>query len=288
VYVCVENKKQLCVRIKTSFLLATFQTRSQMATAIVAAKQSNGNNNNNNDDGDTKSYVVIDADRFGAANARPFRGLLEDPKAKNGKKTLHNTFFYIFTATHNNTKYYKAGNSFDPNTYGSKNRFCPFVEYEGLVQVLHYGRAIERFIGYYLPAGYKDSEWFTGCDAQIAAFINALKCNPLFQTEKPRKMVNVTMFPQAFTARYIDREATLAAYLTLFKIRAADKTTLYDLHEANIQGTVKTLTSPFVEKPPKKAAGTEAPATAAPAAPDVASATTSAETPAINGDANHK
>jgi len=211
-------------------------------------------------------YVVIDADHFGGPNHRPFNRILEAPRAKNGKKTRENTWLYIFTAEYNGTRFYKIGNTFDTKTYGSQKRFCPFIEYSGLVMVMHYGRALERLLGYYLMKNYKDSEWFANCDALIEAFIAALQANKHFQKETPLVMTNVGAFKYCFTARYEGRPAGLEEYLSLFMIRDKDKA-LYELHEKTIQNNVKKLLTKWQ---PKESAP------AAPAVIDVTSAAAAA------------
>jgi hypothetical protein len=115
-----------------------------------------------------------------------------------GSKTRENAFAYIFSAKCDGKTYWKVGNTGSADTYHSKNRFCPFVQYDGALQVLGHGTLVERLLGRYLRGQFKDSEWYFDAGEQIDAFVAALENNARFQKERPHAMKNVEAFNRAF------------------------------------------------------------------------------------------
>lgn len=72
----------------------------------------------------TLPYVVVPLDGINGGKV-PFKDVLKERQSKSGKKTLFNTFLYCFSCSGDGTLYFKVGNSYDANTYNSKNRFTP-------------------------------------------------------------------------------------------------------------------------------------------------------------------
>jgi hypothetical protein len=209
-------------------------------------------------------YVVIDLEPLVKnGNSKPFKTVLNAPNPKDTggeKKTLFNTFFYCFGAAADGTTYYKIGETFSENTYHSKKRFCPFIDYEGLFQIHHYGKLFQKLIGCYLRLSFKESEWYTNCKKQLNELVDALNANEHFQPEKPRVMTNVKAFATAFTGRH---KSTLDDYLSLFRVRY--KGALYRLCEANVAQRLTIITSkeylvegtPTAPAPPADESSTE-------------------------------
>jgi hypothetical protein len=182
---------------------------------------------------DPLSFVVLPYSAFSNKNRsqKPFSKVLQPLKPARGTKTRENAFVYVFSAKCDGKTYWKVGNTSDVDTYHSKNRFCPFVQYDGALQVLGHGTLLERLLGRYLCGQFKASEWYFGPEAQIDAFISALENNERFQKDRPHVMKNVEAFNRAFIGV---SGATIDDYLSLFRIEDSDGR-LYKLTEANVE-----------------------------------------------------
>lgn len=193
-------------------------------------------------------YVIIEVAALGNRRRQPFKNVLKEPKTKRGQKTRRSTFLYLFKTKHEGTVYTKLGNSSDVKTYGSKDRYCPMLDYEGWLQVLQFGAMLERLMKAYLRSNYKQSEWYVNCEAKLEAFLAALRANAHFQTERPYDILNVAPFPRAFTARHGGAENE---YLSLFRVRDTDGR-LYRLTRANIELSVAAMLKPeFIDEAPE-------------------------------------
>jgi len=186
-------------------------------------------------------FVVIELDDFVAnSNVKPFKNILKEPAARSNshgrKKTLFGTWFYLFRADVGANHYYKIGETADPATYHSKNRYCPWQDYQGLIQVQHYGRVLETLMKAYLRRNYKDSEWYIDCADKLDAFERALMLNEAYQPETPVAMAYVASFERSFTGKH---KTTLDDYLSLFRVRYKGK--VYVLTERNIELPLRQL-----------------------------------------------
>ena len=187
-------------------------------------------------------YVIIDLDALATnANVKPFKNALNPIKARSNKKgreskTLESAFFYVFTADVGDTRYLKIGETGNDDTYHSKERYCPWQEYRGMLQVQHYGTVIERLMKAYLRTNYKKSEWYHSSDGKMKTFLLALERNAAYQPETPIPMTNVGAFQHSFTGKY---KATLDDYLSVF--RASYKGKLYVLNSENLQLPIREL-----------------------------------------------
>jgi hypothetical protein len=182
---------------------------------------------------DPLSFVVLPYAAFSNKNRsqKPFSKVLQPLKPARGTKTRENAFVYVFSAKCDGKTYWKVGNTSDVDTYHSKNRFCPFVQYDGALQVHGHGTLLERLLGRYLVGQFKASEWYYGCESQIDAFVEALSANAHFQKERPHVMKNVELFNKAFIGSH---PSTVDNYLSLFRIEDSDGR-LYKLTDANIE-----------------------------------------------------
>ena len=184
---------------------------------------------------ETLPYVIISLDGINGGKI-PFNDVLKERKSKSGRKTLHNTFLYCFSCKSDGNRYYKVGNTYDPNTYLSKNRFVPWAEYEGEFQILHHGVVLERLIGQYLNSRYTTSEWYHNSSIQLERLICAIRANDSFQAEHPIEMKNVSSFKKAYTGC---TKTTVDDYLSLFRVLRDGK--LYKLTTENVQLSISKM-----------------------------------------------
>ena len=216
-----------------------------------------------------RSYVVIDLDAYGNVNKAPFKNALAPPKEKAGRKpkTLFGTFLYAFRATVDGTTYWKIGETYDPASYHSKKRFCPMIEYSGVLQILHFGRPLEMLVHAYLDSAvgrsYKGSEWYAAAGPALEALVAAMRANPAYLEETPHVMVGVDNdYPVAFTCGAGAK--TVEPYLSLFRVTHRGRR--YRLCAANLSLPIRLMAAPdYLDEPPTPRA--DAPAPAAPAAP---------------------
>lgn len=193
-------------------------------------------------------YVVLEIADDVRANTRPFKTALHVPDAKNKQKTQHNTWFYCFSADTDGKAYWKVGQTYNEKTYGSQNRYCPWVEYRGKFQILHYGHTMELLVRHYLKqitgSPLKGTtEWFANARSAIKALLQAIELNDEYKADTPKSMVYVSPFERAFTCGY---SAKLDKYLTLFRLRYRGK--LYRLCEANISQSLAAIAVPANEE----------------------------------------
>lgn len=217
-------------------------------------------------------HIIIELDDVVSnANVKPFKNILKPPKERTSKKvrsakTLENTRFYLFSAEVNGAKFFKIGETGDNDTYHSKNRYCPWQEYKGVLQVQHYGRVFERLLKVHLRESYKKSEWYVNCEPKLVALERALALNEVLQPETPIPMTNVTEFEKSFTGRH---KSTLDDYLKLFRVRY--RSHVYVLTSANIELPMRELAVAQFRDTAAAAATMgpvpRAPTAAAPAAP---------------------
>lgn len=193
-------------------------------------------------------YVVLEIADDVRANTRPFKTALHVPDAKNKQKTQHNTWFYCFSADTDGKVYFKVGQTYNEKTYGSQNRYCPWVEYRGKFQILHYGHTIELLVRHYLKqitgSPLKGTtEWFANARTAIKTLLRAIEVNDEFKADTPKSMVYVAPFEHAFTCGY---SAKLDKYLTLFRLRYRGK--LYRLCEENIDQSLAKIATPIYQE----------------------------------------
>jgi hypothetical protein len=166
---------------------------------------------------------------------------MKELKPKVGAKTRFNSHLYIFEADVNGKHYFKVGNTSDWNTYHSKNRFCPMVEWRGVLQVHNHGTLLERLIGKFLRGRFKNTEWFVGdnCEQDINALVAAIVSNGRFQKENATRMTFIADFRHSFTGIY---RTSIDDYLSLFRVRNAEGK-LFKLTGENLTFTVARIMS---------------------------------------------
>jgi hypothetical protein len=191
-------------------------------------------------------YIVIELGKTGNANTIPFNKILARPTDANSKKTPFNTMFYCFL-THlgpTSLPFWKIGQTYDDDTYHSKNRFDPFSVWRGQFQILHYGQIMETLIGHYLDqevgGPYKgNTEWYCNAVTALGKLRAAMDANELYKAETPRDMKNIETFQCAYTCGL---KASIDDYLSLFRVRYKEK--LYHLTTANIELRLNLLAAP--------------------------------------------
>lgn len=210
-------------------------------------------------------YVVINIGKRGNANTIPFKKALEPPDPKKKTKTLFNTFFYVFTTKVNDATYWKIGETYDPNTYLSKNRFCPMLDYDGVFQILHYGKMIEKLVVAYLDdvlnGSFKGSEWYINAGDAINSLYDALRRNGTMLMEDAKQMTNVRAFPakSGFTCGAMPASTqAIDAYLSVFRVRY--KGAIYRLCAENVQLAIGAMTNSKYLVEPAPVAAAPAPA----------------------------
>lgn len=200
-----------------------------------------------------KPYLIIDIS--GNGNTKPFKNALTPNKQKKGTKappkTLYSTMLYIFKARVDGIVYWKIGETFDPATYHSKARYCPMIEYEGVVQILHFGKPLEMLLHRYFDQtvgnSFKGSEWYANAGVAVDNLLAAMRANEEYNLESANVMVGVsTDFPLAYTCGYSSK---VDGYLTLFRVRYKDR--LYRLTAENMEQTIGKITDEqFAVSPP--------------------------------------
>ena len=183
------------------------------------------------------SYVVIEVPDKVRGNTKLFANILRVPKQRKGKTSKPRppeaVWCYVFGARFNDTQYYKVGQTFSAGTYGSRDRYCPMIEFQGEFQILRYGHLHETILHQYLRGSFKNSEWYVHCREQIVALEKALRTNDNFVEERPYNMTKIEAFKRAYTGKH---KATITDHLSLYRIRYKNK--LYKLTEENVSGSL--------------------------------------------------
>lgn len=189
-----------------------------------------------------RDYVVIEIPDKVRGNTKVFANALTPRKQGKGKtskpRPAETIWCYVFTTTVNETTYFKIGQTYLASTYGSKNRFCPMLQYNGRFQILRYGHLHETVLHQYLHDSFKSTEWYVQCHDQIAALEKALRANKSFAKELAKPMGNIEPFEAGYTGVH---KAGVDEHLSLYRLRYKGK--LYRLTEANIEQSLTVITA---------------------------------------------